>query len=198
MTIIYDYRAHLPGAERAAPDGGIGLRGAGGANPSGSGHDGPRPMQTDEYGMVVGSGEAQRNSEEQLPRVVVIDGSPAATALYRKSCESLGVDLRTFASARSALAWLGENGAELVFLDVLMPDVDGLSTLGKLRDLARHNDTVVVMVTSKDYAQDRQVARTLGAKDYLVKPVRSQDIRALIVQHTGAQPAGSREAAANR
>ncbi len=43
------------------------------------------------------------------------------------------------------------------------------------------------MVTSKDYAQDRNVARDLGAREFLLKPLRSREIRALIEQYTGAE-----------
>ena len=43
-------------------------------------------------------------------------------------------------------------------------------------------------MSSKDYDQDRQVARELGALEYLVKPVRSQEIRDVIIRHTHALP----------
>jgi len=75
-----------------------------------------------------------------------------------------------------------------VFLDVLMREKDGLTILKKLRSIARHHETVAVMVTSKDYAQDRHVAKSLGAIDYLVKPLRSQEIRDVIVRYTDAKP----------
>jgi DNA-binding response OmpR family regulator len=51
------------------------------------------------------------------------------------------------------------------------------------------------MITSKDYAQDRMVAKNLGAVDFVVKPMRTQTIRELILKYTSAQPkAGTRTA----
>jgi len=122
------------------------------------------------------------------PRIVVIDDSPTSISLYRMSADVLEVDLFIFQSPLESLRWLEENDAELVFLDILMREKDGLSILKKLRSIERHRETAVVMVTSKDYAQDRQVAKGLGAIDYLVKPLRSQELRDLMTRYTDAQP----------
>ena len=125
---------------------------------------------------------------KSIPRIAVIDDSPTSISLYRLSADPLEVELLVFESPLESLRWLEDNDADLVFLDVLMREKDGLTILKKLRGIERHHDTVVVMVTSKDYAQDRQVAKSLGAIDYLVKPLRSQEIRDLIVRYTDAQP----------
>lgn len=122
------------------------------------------------------------------PRIVVIDDSPTSISLYKLSTEPLAVELTTFQSPIEGLAWLECNGADLVFLDILMREKDGLTILKKLRDMERHQETSVVMVTTKDYAQDRQVAKSLGAIDYLVKPLRSQEIREVILKYTNAGP----------
>lgn len=104
------------------------------------------------------------------------------------SADPLDVDLIVFESPLESLVWLEDNDADLLFLDVLMREKDGLTILKKVRAISRHNDTAAVMVTSKDYAQDRQVAKSLGAIEYLVKPLRSQEIRDLIIRYTDAQP----------
>ena len=65
---------------------------------------------------------------------------------------------------------------------------DGLSLLSDLRNHDRHRDTPVVIVTTKDYFQDRARAKELGALDYLVKPLRSQEIREIICKYTDAEP----------
>lgn len=124
---------------------------------------------------------------KSTPIIVVIDDSPTSISLYRLSADPLDVDLVIFQSPIESLRWLEENDADLLFLDILMREKDGLTILKKVRDIERHQDTVAVMVTSKDYAQDRQVAKSLGAIEYLVKPLRSQEIRNLITRYTEAQ-----------
>jgi CheY-like chemotaxis protein len=122
------------------------------------------------------------------PEIVVIDDSPTSISLYELSSGPLAVHLRSFQSASESLDYLQDHNADLVFLDVLMREKDGLTLLKKLRGMKRHQNTVVVMVTSKDYHQDRHIARGLGVREYLVKPLRSQEIREIICKYTDAEP----------
>ncbi len=121
------------------------------------------------------------------PEIVVIDDSLTSISLYELSIGPLDVNLRSFQSASESLTYLQDHGVDLVFLDVLMREKDGLTLLKKLRGMKRHQNTVVVMVTSKDYHQDRHIARGLGVREYLVKPLRSQEIREIICKYTDAQ-----------
>ncbi len=124
---------------------------------------------------------------KSVPRIVVVDDSPTSISLYELSTEPLSVELRSFRSPLDSLLHLGENGADLLFLDIIMREMDGLTLLKKLRDMELHRDTSVVIVTSKDYAQDRSTAKQLGTLDFLVKPLRSQEIREIICRYTGAE-----------
>ncbi len=123
---------------------------------------------------------------EPTINIVVIDDSKTSISLYKLSSEPLDVRLRTFESPREALVFLEDNDASLIFLDILMREMDGLTTLKRLRDCKRHGETPVVMATSKDYAQDRNKAKELGAIEFLVKPLRSQEIREVIRKYTSA------------
>lgn len=124
---------------------------------------------------------------KRIPIVVVIDDSPASISLYKLSTAPLAVDLRTFQSPVESLDYLSREPADLIFLDIPMRQLDGFTTLKKLRDLDGHAHTNVVMVTSKDYDQDRSTARRLGAREFLVKPLRSQEIREVICKYTDAK-----------
>lgn len=124
----------------------------------------------------------------KTPEIVVIDDSPTSIYLYELSIGPLDVNLRSFQSASESLLYLEDHKADLIFLDVLMREKDGLTLLKKLRGMKPHQNTVVVMVTSKDYHQDRHIARGLGVREYLVKPLRSQEIREIICKYTDAQP----------
>ena len=126
---------------------------------------------------------------ENKPKIVVIDDSATSISLYRRSAKALQVDLAAFQSPLESLEYLRENRAELVFLDILMGEKDGWSVLREMRDFELHQDTAVVIVTSKDYDQDRALAKNLGAHQYLVKPLRSQEIRDIICKFTGVAPA---------
>lgn len=126
----------------------------------------------------------------KLPTVVVIDHSPASLSLYRRSAAFLDIELLTFSSPVESLAFLADHSVDLVFLDIVMRDMDGLMMLKKLRDMELHRTTAVVIVTSKDYAQDRGLAEQLGSQEYRLKPLRSQEIRDIISRYLGPDSGG--------
>ena len=126
---------------------------------------------------------------EQI-KIVVIDDSRASITMYERAVGPLLVNLASFESPREGFDHLLQEGADLVILGNLMRETDGLSLLRKLRELGHHAETPVVVMSTKDYDQDRAMAKKLGALEYLVKPVRSQEIREVIERYTGARPRG--------
>jgi len=91
-----------------------------------------------------------------------------------------------FPSAAAAIPLLSERKPALIFLDLIMPEKDGLTFLQELRAMPLHHDTAVVIVTSKDYAQDRATAKSLGVMDYLIKPITTQTLREAIAKATAS------------
>lgn len=126
-----------------------------------------------------------------IPTIVVVDDSATAISLYQMSAADLAAELVAFTAADEAIAYLKENQPDLLFLDIVMPEKDGLTMLKELRSLPVHSDTPVIMVTSKDYDQDRIVAKELGVLEFLLKPLRMHEIRELIQKYTGAEQAVS-------
>lgn len=124
---------------------------------------------------------------DNKPEIVVIDDSAASISLYRRSAEGLHVTLKAFQSPSKSLAYLESHSADLIFTGIIMREADGWGILKRLNGWAHHRDTPVIVVTSKNYAQDRTLAKQLGVKEFLVKPLRSQEIREIICKYTGAE-----------
>lgn len=119
-----------------------------------------------------------------MPTVVVVDNSPTVKRLFEKSVGDMEIKLDFYDTAEDALPFLQSNKPELLILSIILPQKDGLSFLKELRDLPLHTDTAVIMISSKDYTQDRQAAFTLGAKDFIAKPISMQTIKDIIVKYT--------------
>lgn len=132
---------------------------------------------------------------EKQPKVVVIDDSAASIALYRRSTEPLSVELQAFQSAAESLEYLASRSADLIFAGIVMREADGWGLLKQIMRFDHLRDTPVLVVTSKDYAQDRALAKQLGVKEFLVKPLRSQEIREIICKYTGAALLNERHSA---
>lgn len=94
---------------------------------------------------------------------------------------NLPVEVMAFASAADAMSLLATRQPALLFLDIIMPEKDGLTFLQELRASALHQDTVIVILSSKDYAQDRQTAASHGVAAFLPKPVSSEALRQAVM-----------------
>ncbi|MCV6637820.1 response regulator [Candidatus Albibeggiatoa sp. nov. NOAA] len=125
---------------------------------------------------------------DKVPTVVVVDDSATSISLYQFSVEPLAVNFIGFKSPAEAYPYLQEHQPDLLFLDIIMPGMDGLTFLRRLRTLPHQKETRVIMVTSKDYAQDRSIAKELGALDFVIKPLRFKEIRSLVCTHTDIEP----------
>ncbi|MEN9461718.1 MAG: hypothetical protein RIS84_1738 [Pseudomonadota bacterium] len=122
-------------------------------------------------------------ANDKIPTIVVVDDSATSISLYQFSIEPLSVNFIGFKSPAEAFPYLQEHTPDLLFLDIIMPGMDGLTFLRRLRTLAHQKNTSVIMVTSKDYAQDRYIAKQLGALDFVIKPLRFKEIRELVCKH---------------
>ncbi len=120
------------------------------------------------------------------PIVVCIDDNPSMMKLLKKSTENLDIDLTVFASAEDAWPYLESNAPDLIILNIILPNKDGLSLLKDLRGLPKHQKTQVIIISSKDYEQDRAIAKQLGALEFIPKPIPMQTIADIVVKYTQA------------
>jgi len=114
--------------------------------------------------------------------VVVIDESAIVKEMFQSTGADLGVDLKLFSSASAAMPFLSRFKPDLVVMDIMLPDKDGLTFLQELRKTFLHRDTPMVMITTKDYAQDRLIAQHLGVLEFVVKPISPRATHNLILK----------------
>src|SRR3954466_6444690 len=101
-------------------------------------------------------------------RVLVADDERAGPQALRRGTAMEGYDVELASGGREALDSVGNGRADVVVLDVLMPDIDGLEVCRRLRG---GGDRVpVLMLTARGAISDRGEGLKAGADDYLVKP----------------------------
>ncbi|MFP4607192.1 MAG: response regulator [Thiohalospira sp.] len=109
-------------------------------------------------------------------RVLVIDDSQT----IRKSAETIlgraGCEVTTAADGFEALARVVEDRPDVVFVDIMMPRLDGYQTTALIKGSESFRNIPVVLLTSKDGLFDRARGRVVGADHYLTKPFASDEI----------------------
>ena len=115
--------------------------------------------------------------------VVLVDDIQTSRKFFLRAIENLSVDLKTYGNTDDAIEYLKDNKPSLLFLIIIMPDKNGLTFLEELRKLPLHSDTRVIMITSKDYSQDRTIASELGALDFIVKPMSMRSITSIMLDY---------------
>jgi DNA-binding NtrC family response regulator len=106
-------------------------------------------------------------------RILVVDDEEGARDALQVILED-DFDVTTTASGAEALHLCHQNHYDLVFLDVSMPEIDGIETLKRLKGLSERTD--VVMISASDRAQMAVQSIKLGAYDYITKPFEPDDI----------------------
>jgi DNA-binding response OmpR family regulator len=106
--------------------------------------------------------------EDPMQRVLVVDDDPAVTSVLKRGLSYEGFDVETASSGEEGLALARERVPDAVVLDVMMPGLDGLEVLRRLR--AGDAQLPVLMLTAKDAPCDQVEGLRTGADDYVVKP----------------------------
>ncbi|MDF1478012.1 response regulator transcription factor [Leifsonia sp. H3M29-4] len=115
-------------------------------------------------------------------RAVVVDDEDSLTDLLSMALRYEGWDVRLASDGQQALSVIREFRPDVVVLDVMLPDIDGLSVLTRLR--ADGIQTPILFLTAKDSVDDRVAGLTVGGDDYVTKPFSLEELvarlRALI------------------
>ncbi|GAA4920740.1 two-component system OmpR family response regulator [Nonomuraea thailandensis] len=114
---------------------------------------------------------------EPEARLLVVDDEPNIRELFSASLRMAGFEVLTAADGMEALRVAEESTPDLVMLDVMLPDLDGLAVAGRLRSRGRR--VPVLFVTAKDTPEDRIAGLGLG-EDYVTKPFSLEEVIARI------------------
>ncbi len=109
--------------------------------------------------------------------IVIIDDDSNICELLNIYVSSEGYKTATFQSGAKALEHMTDNDPSLVLLDVSMPEMDGFEVLERIRETS---DIPVIMLTARDWLEDKVLGFELGANDYIIKPFEPLEVLARI------------------
>jgi DNA-binding response OmpR family regulator len=112
--------------------------------------------------------------------VLVIDDERDVIELVRYNLEKSGFDVLAARDGKSGLAAAKASPPDLVLLDLMMPEMDGLEVCRSLRKEPKTARVPVIMLTAKASEADRVVGLEMGADDYIVKPFSPRELVARV------------------
>ncbi|MFC5906093.1 response regulator transcription factor [Streptacidiphilus monticola] len=115
---------------------------------------------------------------EAAARILVVDDEPALRDALESSLAFEGYEVTTASDGLEALDAVAERQPDLVLLDIMMPRMDGLTAVRRLR--ARGDSVPVLMLTARDAVGDRVTGLDVGADDYLAKPFELDELLARV------------------
>src|SRR5512139_497810 len=110
-------------------------------------------------------------------RILVVDDEPAVTDLLAYNLRKAHYEVMTAADGRAALRLAGECKPDLILLDLMIPEVDGLDVC---RELRKSSGVPIIMITARGEEIDRVVGLEIGADDYVTKPFSVRELLARI------------------
>lgn len=106
-------------------------------------------------------------------RILVVDDEPDIRNVLRLLLTSRGYSVEEAANGREALERVQKNAYDLIILDIMMPEMNGVDACAALREIS---SAPVLFLTAKDQDADKQEAFHSGGDDYLVKPFSNQEL----------------------
>lgn len=116
-------------------------------------------------------------------KVMVIDDSKTIRRTAETLLKKVGCDVITATDGFEALSKIADNNPDIIFVDIMMPRLDGYQTTALIKNNKVFQSTPVVMLSSKDGLFDRARGRIVGSEQYLTKPFTKEELLGAIKRH---------------
>lgn len=113
-------------------------------------------------------------------KILVVDDEEHILELISYNLSANGFDVFTATSIKESDKVLEKEQVDLMLLDVMLPDIDGMTALKKYRNDARTKDMPIIMITAKGEEIDKVIGLELGADDYITKPFSVREVVARV------------------
>lgn len=113
-----------------------------------------------------------------MPKVLTVDDDPKLLKMLQRTLTYENLDVLTATNGLEAFPLVQTHNPDLIILDWMMPKMDGLTLVQKLREAG--NQTMILMLTARDAVENRVEGLESGADDYLVKPFAPTELMARV------------------
>lgn len=126
--------------------------------------------------------ETEENEFSDL-KVMVIDDSKTIRRTAETLLKKAGCNVVTAEDGFEALSKIVDHQPDLIFVDIMMPRLDGYQTCALIKNNATFKSTPVIMLSSKDGLFDKARGKIVGSEQYLTKPFTKKELLGAISEH---------------
>lgn len=116
-------------------------------------------------------------------KVMVIDDSKTIRRTAETLLKKAGCEVITATDGFEALSKITDQNPDVIFIDIMMPRLDGYQTCALIKNNHIYKNTPVILLTSKDGLFDRARGRIVGSDEYLTKPFTKDELLGAIYKH---------------
>ncbi len=128
----------------------------------------------------------QTSLVQHTPHILAVDDNAANLKLITVLLETMGVKVSAVDSGQLAISQIRQHRFDMVFMDVQMPDMDGMDTTRYIRDLEIADQrTPIIALTAHALATEKKVLLLAGMDDYMSKPISEPQLQQMIKKWTG-------------
>ena len=119
-------------------------------------------------------------------KIMVIDDSKTIRRTAETLLQKAGCEVVTATDGFDALAKIADTRPDLIFVDIMMPRLDGYQTCALIKNNSEFKTTPVIMLSSKDGLFDKAKGRIVGSDQYLTKPFSKNELLGAIEEHASS------------
>jgi twitching motility two-component system response regulator PilG len=136
-------------------------------------------------GEAVTTGASESSSLAGI-KVMVIDDSKTIRRTAETLLKKAGCEVITANDGFEALSKITDQNPDVIFIDIMMPRLDGYQTCALIKNNHIYKNTPVILLTSKDGLFDRARGRIVGSDQYLTKPFTKDELLGAITAHVAS------------
>ncbi|MFW6389596.1 MAG: response regulator [Halanaerobiales bacterium] len=111
-----------------------------------------------------------------MRKIMVVEDAKNIILVLKKSLKNAGYDVITARDGLEAIEKAQSSAPNLILLDILIPKMNGFLVFEALQDDPKTEEIPVVFISAKAEKEDLEKAISMGAKDYLIKPIKQEDL----------------------
>jgi putative two-component system response regulator len=126
--------------------------------------------------------ESKMKENKKIPKILVVDDAPE-NLMVMEAILAKDYSLKLFNDSSKALEYAFANPPDLILLDVMMPKIDGFEVCRRLKANPKLSDVPVIFITSKTDIEDEERGFSVGASDFIHKPISAPIVTARVKTH---------------